>query len=343
MPLPRLADSGPRTADSLAQTICHPRLVRVARRPPQVACGIRRGLDTYEPAPKPRCRRLDDTSPVFLARAMNTFGSMFMDLQKTATAFRAMGALSCGDHHPCLFSGTEWFFRPDTGLTSRPGSRALEGVEASPRRRTSPTSDADTGIARGDGHRVPELDLLRIRLPRTFDRDVPQEAREAAGWTPISRSRPRRLPAVDLIASSIASMIWAIRSLLHAREHLLPGGTVLLVESCHRPAPEEHRREPDGDSLLRHHHVSVRPTHCRRRWAQPRRPPARPGFARSSRKPVSITSGVAQTPMSLIIEARGVIRSGPQRVAGVRLLNQATRRQKVSSRLESPPIDHCIL
>jgi hypothetical protein len=52
---------------------------------------------------------------------------------------------------------------------------------------------------------------------------------------------------------------------------------------------------------------------------------------------------VAQTPMSLIIEARGVIRSGPQRVAGVRLLNQATRRQKVSSRLESPPIDHCIL
>ena len=53
----------------------------------------------------------DDGSPVFVARAMNAFGSMFLDMQKVAAAFRGNGALAWGEHHPCLFCGTEWFFR----------------------------------------------------------------------------------------------------------------------------------------------------------------------------------------------------------------------------------------
>ena len=53
----------------------------------------------------------DDTSPASVARAMNAFGSLFIDMPKVAEAFRGNGALSWGAHHPCLFSGTEWFFR----------------------------------------------------------------------------------------------------------------------------------------------------------------------------------------------------------------------------------------
>ena len=72
----------------------------------------------------------DDQSPVFVARAMNAFGSMFFDMEKVAKAFRGDGALSWGDHHPCLFAGTEWFFR--TGYRANLTTEwipALEGVK----------------------------------------------------------------------------------------------------------------------------------------------------------------------------------------------------------------------
>lgn len=68
----------------------------------------------------------DDESPVFVARAMNAFGSMFIDFEKMKTAFRGTGALSWGDHHPCLFSGTEWFFR--TGVSGTPRERVDPGT-----------------------------------------------------------------------------------------------------------------------------------------------------------------------------------------------------------------------
>ena len=72
----------------------------------------------------------DDSSPVFVARAMNALGSMFMDVEKLKAAFIGDGALAWGDHHPCLFKGTEWFFR--TGYRAHlPGEwiPALDGVE----------------------------------------------------------------------------------------------------------------------------------------------------------------------------------------------------------------------
>ena len=36
---------------------------------------------------------------------------MFIDKDKITAAFKSDGALSWGEHHPCLFQGTEWFFR----------------------------------------------------------------------------------------------------------------------------------------------------------------------------------------------------------------------------------------
>ena len=109
-----LAGSGPRTADSLAEkTGCHPRLVREWL-DGQAAGGLvayDADADTYELGPEAAMALADEGSPVFVARGMNTFASMFHDMPKIAEAFRGDGALSWGDHHPCLFCGTEWFFR----------------------------------------------------------------------------------------------------------------------------------------------------------------------------------------------------------------------------------------
>ena len=73
-----------------------------------------------------------DLSRVFAACAMNTLGSMYFDLEKTAKAFRGNGAISWGDHHPCLFcrvpSGSSV---PATVLIlTTTWIPALEGVEA---------------------------------------------------------------------------------------------------------------------------------------------------------------------------------------------------------------------
>ena len=169
-----LAGTGPRTADSLAEaTGCNKRLVREWL-DAQAAGGLLvydAETDLYELPAEAALALSDDTSPVFVARAMNALGSMFMDVQKTAKAFRGDGALSWGDHSPCLFSGTEWFFR--TGYRAYLTTSwipALEGVESklnagAARCRRGMRS---WGFARDDGHRISSIELHRIRLPRCF-------------------------------------------------------------------------------------------------------------------------------------------------------------------------------
>ncbi|HEY1378435.1 MAG TPA: class I SAM-dependent methyltransferase, partial [Gemmataceae bacterium] len=129
-----LAGAGPRTADAVAaQTGCNARLVREWL-DAQAAGGLVAydpAADTYELSPEAALALADDGSPVFVARAMNAIGSMFLDVQKVAAAFRGTGALAWGEHHPCLFCGTEWFFR--TGYRAYLTTQwipALDGVEA---------------------------------------------------------------------------------------------------------------------------------------------------------------------------------------------------------------------
>src|SRR5947209_15655468 len=68
-----MAGSGPRTADSLAKkTGCHPRLVREWL-DGQAAGGLvayDAAADTYELGPEAALALADDSSPVFVARAM---------------------------------------------------------------------------------------------------------------------------------------------------------------------------------------------------------------------------------------------------------------------------------
>jgi len=122
------------TADAVAEGAdCNPRLIREWL-DSQAAGGLvayDAGADRYELSGEAAMALADDLSPAFMARAMNAFGSMFMDIDKLKRAFQGDGALGWGEHHPCLFAGTEWFFR--TGYRAYLPSvwiPALEGVEA---------------------------------------------------------------------------------------------------------------------------------------------------------------------------------------------------------------------
>ena len=236
-----LANSGARTADSLANaTGCHPRLVREWL-DGQAAGGLvayDAGADTYEISPEAATVLSDDTSPVFLARAMNALGSMFLDLQKTAKAFRGDGALSWSDHHPCLFSGTEWFFR--TGYRAYLTTSwipALEGVEA---KLQAGARVADVGCGHGAS-----LVAMATAYPNSifsgFDFHAPsiETCRKRAYEAGLGGRAHFQVATAtsysgqfDLICffDCLHDMGDPVGAARHARERLLPGGTVLLVE-----------------------------------------------------------------------------------------------------------------
>ena len=88
------------------------------------------------------------SSPAFVARAMNA--SRYRCSSTCRRSRRPSGATAAsrgGAHHPCLFAGTEWFFR--TGLGAELGCwiAALGGVADKPgcRARASPMSGCGHG------------------------------------------------------------------------------------------------------------------------------------------------------------------------------------------------------
>jgi SAM-dependent methyltransferase len=236
-----LAGSGPRTADSVAaQTGCHPRLVREWL-DAQAASGLVAydpSADTYELGPEAAMALADDRSPVFVARAMNTLGSMYFDLEKTARAFRGNGALSWGDHHACLFCGTEWFFR--TGYRAYLTTTwipALEGVEG---KLKAGARVADVGCGHGAS-----VVVMAAEYPHSsffgFDFHAPsiETCRSRAREAGVSERTTFQVATAknysgefDLICffDCLHDMGDPIGAARHARERLLPGGTVLLVE-----------------------------------------------------------------------------------------------------------------
>ena len=106
-----------------------------------------------------------------------------------------------------LFRGTERFFRPgyrgpsrgrvDPGARRRPGE-AREGRQGG-RRRLRPRRLDDH-----HGRGVPELRVLRLRLPRAVDRAGPRGSQGSRAWTSASRStwpppRTSRVDGYDLV------------------------------------------------------------------------------------------------------------------------------------------------
>ena len=72
---------------------------------------------------------------------------MFKDMERIKAAYLGDGGIPWGEHHPCLFKGTEWFFR--TGYRAYLPSQwipSLDGVEA---KLQSGAQVADVGCGHG--------------------------------------------------------------------------------------------------------------------------------------------------------------------------------------------------
>jgi SAM-dependent methyltransferase len=235
-----LNELGPATADEVAgKAGCNARLTREWL-DGQAAGGLvgwDPSSDRYHLTPEAVFALADDDSPAFVARGMNAFGSMFIDMPKIAAAFRGDGALSWGDHHPCLFSGTEWFFRTGYRAELPNWIAALDGVAD---KLTRGGAVADVGCGHGasvvvlaqtfpsahisgfDFHAA-SIDIARLRA---------EEAGVSAQTTFDVADAKNYSGTYDLICffDCLHDMGDPVGIASHAREHLAEDGTVLLVE-----------------------------------------------------------------------------------------------------------------
>jgi SAM-dependent methyltransferase len=235
-----MAGSGSLTSDEVAAKAgCNPRLVREWL-DGQVAGGLiswDAETDRYELSPEAAMFVADDRSPAFVARAMNAFGSLFIDIAKISDAFRGDGALGWGDHHPCLFSGTEWFFRTGYRAELPNWIAALDGVGD---KLAAGGNVADIGCGHGASAVVIAQAFPNARVVG-FDSHEPSIA--------TARLRADEAGVADRISFEVADAngydgtydVICFFDCLHdmgdpvgvaryAGEHLAEDGTVLLVE-----------------------------------------------------------------------------------------------------------------
>ena len=243
-----LAEDGPaEAAEVAARAKCNPRLVREWL-DGQAACGLityDAATGTYGLSAEAVLTLADDASPVFTARAMNTIGSFYADMDKVTSAFRSNGALSWADHDPRLFAGTEWMFRTGYRTYLPAWIAALDGVQD---KLEAGARVADVGCGHGasvvvmastfpnsrfwgfDFHQ-PSIATARIRAEEAgVSGQTAFEAAPADGYS----------GTFDLICffDCLHDMGDPVGAARHAREHLAPGGTVLLVEPF---ALDDHR------------------------------------------------------------------------------------------------------
>jgi SAM-dependent methyltransferase len=229
------------TADEVAVDAgCNPRLVREWL-DGQAAAGLVQydpDSDRYSLGPEAAMALADEDSPAFTARAMNALGAMFMDIDKIKAAFTGDGGMSWGDHHPCLFKGTEWFFRAGY-RTYLPGEwiPALDGVEE---KLKGGARVADVGCGHGASVVVmaeayPNSEISGFDFHGPSIETARERATEAGvgDRTTFEVAGAKEYPGTyDLICffDCLHDMGDPVGIAAYARDHLGPDGTVLLVE-----------------------------------------------------------------------------------------------------------------
>ncbi|MDF9618147.1 class I SAM-dependent methyltransferase [Pseudomonas entomophila] len=235
-----MADSLPVTPEVLAErTGCQPRLVREWLNG-QAAAGYvehRNGSFTL-PEEQALALALED-SPAYMAGGAAVLAALFHDKDKLVAAMRGDGGLAWGDHHPCMFSGTERFFRPGyrTFLVAD-WLPALDGVVA---KLQAGAQVADVGC----GHGASTI-VLAQAFPAShfigYDYHAPsvstatERAREAGLGDRVSfvQASAKDYPGHDLdlvcFFDCLHDMGDPVGAARHAYDALKEDGTVMLVE-----------------------------------------------------------------------------------------------------------------
>ena len=236
----RALAQGPLTTAALAQaTATNERYVREW-------CGNQAagGYLAYDPAsgayalpPEQAFCLANPDSPVFLPGAYDVVAATFHALERAERNFRSGEGMDWGEHHPCLFHGTEKFFRASyIGSLVSAWLPALDGVIE---KLTRGARVADVGC----GHGASTI-LMAASFPRStfigFDAHagsvaVAQQRAATAGVgnASFATARSTDFPGTyDLVTcfDCLHDMGDPVGAARHVRRALAPGGTWMIVE-----------------------------------------------------------------------------------------------------------------
>lgn len=235
-----MADGQPVTPEELAsRTGCNARLVREWLSGQAASGYVEHEAGRFRLPEEQAMALAHEDSPVYVAGGTSVLASLYLDKDKIASAMRGNGALAWGDHHPCLFSGTERFFRP--GYRANLVSSWLPALDGVVPRLETGAKVADVGCGHGASTVV-----MAQAYPRSsfhgFDSHAPsiEQARRRAADAGVaarvqfSQARAREIPGddYDLVCffDCLHDMGDPVGAARRAHEVLKPGGTVLLVE-----------------------------------------------------------------------------------------------------------------
>jgi SAM-dependent methyltransferase len=236
-----LATAGPMTAaDLAARTHTVERYVREWAAAQAAAGYINYDVASgrFSMSPEQAVLLADEGGPAFFPGIYEVAAAAIRDEPKVAEAFRTGGGVGWHEHDPCLFRGTERFFRPGyaTHLVSE-WIPALEGVDEKLKRGARV---ADVGCGHGAS-----VILMAQAYPKSeftgFDYHEPSivRARESAREAGVAKSvRFERASAkdypgtYDLVAffDCLHDMGDPVGAASHVKATLNPGGTWMVVE-----------------------------------------------------------------------------------------------------------------
>jgi SAM-dependent methyltransferase len=206
------------------------------------------GTGRYTLPPEQAFALADDDSPASVAGAFSIARAMWSALDKMEANFRSGGGLEWGHQHPCLFEGTERFFRAGyVGNLVGSWIPALEGVQA---KLEAGAKVADVGCGCG---------ASTILMAKAFPKSTFRGFDYHQGSIDIANKRAKEAGVADRVTFSVAKatdypgtgydLVAHFDSLhdmedpagaaRHARATLAKGGTWLIVEPFSGDKAEE--------------------------------------------------------------------------------------------------------
>jgi 2-polyprenyl-3-methyl-5-hydroxy-6-metoxy-1,4-benzoquinol methylase len=206
------------------------------------------GTGRYTLPPEQAFAFADDDSPASVAGAFSVARAMWSALDKMEANFRSGGGLEWGDQHPCLFEGTERFFRAGyIGNLVGAWIPALEGVKA---KLEAGAKVADVGCGCG---------ASTILMAKAFPRSTFRGFDYHQGSIDVATKRAKEAGVADRVTFSVAKatdypgtgydlvahfdclhdMEDPVGAARHARATLAKDGTWLIVEPFSSDKAEE--------------------------------------------------------------------------------------------------------
>lgn len=237
-----IAESGPLTSADLAErTGTAERFVRE-----WLGAQAAAGYVTYDPAadayampPEQAMVFADEDSPVYLAGLFESLYAMMVAEPKIREAFRTGEGVGWHEHHPCLFSGTERFFR--TGYRAHLVQDWLPALDGVVEKLARGALVADIGCGHGASTIIMAQAFPDSRFNGSDYHDASIErAREAAADAGVADRVQFEVASAaayhgsgyDLVTTfdCLHDMGDPVGAARHVRETLAPDGTWLIVE-----------------------------------------------------------------------------------------------------------------